>query len=78
MATWSGFAYVAFIIDVFSYWIVGWRVMKSMKTDLVLDVLEQAHWARGKPKGVPHHSDRGSQDFLIHYSAFGRDHQCPV
>ena len=42
--------------------------MKSMKTDLVLDALEQAMWARGKPSGVTHHSDRGSQYLSIHYS----------
>jgi putative transposase len=68
VATWSGFVYVAFVIDVFSRFIVGWRVMKSMRTDLVLDALEQALWARGKPKGVIHHSDRGSQYLSIRYS----------
>lgn len=68
VATWSGFVYVAFITDVYSRYIVGWRVLKSMKTDLVLDALEQAMWARGKPKGVTHHSDRGSQYLSIRYS----------
>ena len=68
VATWSGFVYVAFVIDVFSRWIVGWRVLKSMQTELVLDALEQALWARGKPKGVTHHSDRGSQYLSIRYS----------
>ena len=68
VATWSGFVYVAFVIDVFSRYIVGWRVLKSMKTNLVLDALEQALWARGKPKGVIHHSDRGSQYLSIHYT----------
>jgi transposase InsO family protein len=68
VATWSGFVYVAFVTDVFSRWIVGWRVLKSMQTDLVLDALEQALWARGKPKGVTHHSDRGSQYLSIRYS----------
>jgi len=68
VATWSGFAYVAFITDVYSRYIVGWRVLKSMKTDLILDALEQAMWARGKPKGVTHHSDRGSQYLSIHYT----------
>jgi len=68
VATWSGFVYVAFVVDVFSRLIVGWRVLKSMKTDLVLDALEQALWARGKPKGVTHHSDRGSQYLSIRYS----------
>jgi len=42
VATWSGFVYVAFITDVYSRYIVGWRVLKSMKTDLILDALEQA------------------------------------
>lgn len=68
VATWSGFVYVAFVTDVFSRKIVGWRVMKSMQTQLILDALEQALWARGKPKGVFHHSDRGSQYVSIRYS----------
>jgi len=68
VATWSGFVYVAFITDVYSRYIVGWRVLKSMKTNLILDALEQAMWARGKPKGVTHHSDRGSQYLSIHYT----------
>ncbi|WP_420935495.1 IS3 family transposase [Alteromonas sp. A081] len=68
VATWSGFVYVAFVIDVFSRKLVGWRVMKTMQTQLILDALEQALWARGKPKGVIHHSDRGSQYVSIRYS----------
>ena len=68
VATWSGFVYVAFITDVYSRYIVGWRVLKSMKTDLILDALDQALWARGKPIGVTHHSDRGSQYLSIHYT----------
>ena len=68
VATWSGFVYVAFVTDVYSRFIVGWRVLKSMKTDLVMDALEQALWARGKPKGVIHHSDRGSQYLSICYT----------
>lgn len=68
VATWSGFVYVAFVVDVFSRYIVGWRVLKSLQTDLVLDALEQALWARGKPRGVTHHSDRGSQYLSIRYS----------
>lgn len=68
VATWSGFVYVAFVIDVFSRKIVGWRVLKTMQTELILDALEQALWARGKPKGVVHHSDRGSQYVSIRYS----------
>jgi putative transposase len=68
VATWSGFAYVAFVVDVFSRRIVGWRVSRTMRTDLVLDALEQALWARGGAKGVIHHSDRGSQYLSIRYS----------
>lgn len=68
VATWSGFVFVAFVVDVFSRRIVGWRAMKTMQTDLVLDALEQALWARGKPTGVTHHSDRGSQYLSIKYS----------
>ena len=68
VATWSGFVYVAFVVDVYSRCIVGWRVLKSMKTNLVLDALEQALWARGKPRGVIHHSDHGSQYLSIRYT----------
>jgi len=57
----SGLVCVAFVFDVFSRYIVGWRVLNHMQTDLILDALEQALWARGYPKGVIHHSDRGSQ-----------------
>ena len=69
VATWSGFVYVAFVVDVFSRYIVGWRVLKNLQTDLVLDALEQALWARGKPQGVTHHSDRGRQYLSIRYTA---------
>ena len=68
VATWSGFVYVAFVIDVYSRYIVGWRVLKHMRTDLILDALEQALWLRGKPRGVIHHSDRGSQYLSIRYT----------
>ena len=68
VATWRGIAYVAFVTDVFSRYIVGWRVLKTMKTDLVLDAFEQAIWARGKPRDVIHHSDQGSQYLSIRYS----------
>ena len=68
VAAWTGFVYVAFVIDVFSRRIVGWRVASSLKTDLVLDALEQALWARNAPKGLIHHSDRGSQYLSIRYS----------
>lgn len=46
VSTWQGFVYVAFVIDVFARRIVGWRVSSSMRTDFVLDVLEQALYAR--------------------------------
>ena len=59
---------MVFATDVFSRFIVGWRVMRSMRTDLILDALEQVLWARGKPKGVIHHSDLGSQYLSIRYS----------
>ena len=66
--TWSGFVYVAFVVDVYARYIVGWRVLKPMQTDLILDALEQALWLRDKPKGVIHHSDRGSQYLSIRYT----------
>ena len=66
--TWQGVVYVAFVLDVFARQVVGWRVSKNMRTDLVLDALEQAIWARGRPRGVTHHSDRGSQYLSIRYS----------
>jgi putative transposase len=59
VATWTGFVYVAFVIDLFSRRLIGWHVSRSMHTDLVLDALEQALWSRSKVKGVVHHSDRG-------------------
>jgi transposase InsO family protein len=68
VATWSGFAYVAFIIDVFSRHIVGWRVSRSLKTDLVMDALEQALWSRTSTDGLIHHSDRGCQYLSIRYT----------
>ena len=70
VATWAGFVYVAFVIDVFSRRIVGWRVSSSMRTDLVLDALEQAIYARGGslPAGLVHHSDHGSQYLSMRYT----------
>lgn len=68
VATWAGFVYVAFVIDVFARRIIGWRVARSMCTDLVLDALEQALWARSDAKGVIHHSDRGCQYLSIRYT----------
>lgn len=66
-STWQGFAYVAFIIDVFAGMIVGWRVSSSMETTFVLDALEQALWAR-RPCGTIHHSDKGSQYVSLAYT----------
>ncbi len=68
VATWTGFGYVAFVIDVFAGCIVGWRVSRSMQTDLVLDALEQALHARQVGEGLIHHSDRGVQHLSIRYS----------
>jgi transposase InsO family protein len=68
VATWAGFVFVAFVIDVFSRAIVGWRVSRSMRTDLVLDALEQALHARPHTDGLVHHSDRGSQYLAIRYT----------
>jgi transposase InsO family protein len=68
VATWSGFVYVAFVIDVFARRIVGWRVSRSLKTELVLDALEQALWSRTNIEGLVHHSDRGCQYLSIRYS----------
>jgi len=68
VSTWAGFVYVAFVIDVFSRAIVGWRVSRSLKTDLPLDALEQALHAR-RPQGeLVHHSDRGVQYLSIRYT----------
>ncbi len=68
VATWTGFVYVAFIIDVYARYIVGWRVSRSLRTDLVLDGLEQALWARREIKGLIHHSDCGCQYLSIRYT----------
>ena len=63
--TWSGFVYVAFVLDLFSRRIVGWRVSTSLRTDLALDALEQGVWTRQRDgrdlAGLIHHSDRGVQ-----------------
>ncbi|MFA3697624.1 IS3 family transposase [Acinetobacter baumannii] len=66
--THSGWVYTAFIIDVFSRAIVGWKVSTRMNTDMVLDALEQALHDRGMPKNVIHHSDRGVQYLSIRYT----------
>ena len=70
VSTWQGWLYVAFIVDVFARRIVGWRVSSSMRTDFVLDALEQALYARQPERqdALIHHSDRGSQYVSIRYS----------
>ena len=68
VATWRGFVYVAFVIDVFARTIVGWRASGSLKTDLVLDALEQALYARPDTDRLIHHSDCGSQYLSIRYT----------
>jgi putative transposase len=70
--TWSGFVYVAFITDVYSRMIVGWQASRSLRSDLALDALEQAIWARsGRGQRLDeliHHSDRGVQYLAIRYT----------
>jgi putative transposase len=69
VATWSGFVYVALVIDAFSRYLVGWQASRSLRTDLALDALEMAIWARrGDLEGLVHHSDRGSQYLSIRYT----------
>jgi putative transposase len=70
IATWRGFVYVAFVIDVFARRIVGWRVSASLHTDFVFDALEQAIYDRcgEAPDGLVHHSDRGTQYLSMRYT----------
>jgi putative transposase len=68
VATWAGFVYVAFVVDVYSRCIVGWRVSNSLRSDLALDALEQALHARPLHDGLVHHSDRGVQYLSIRYT----------
>ena len=71
VATWSGFAYVYFITDVFSRMIVGWRVASHMRTDMVLDALEMARWRRNTTlDGLISHTDAG---IAIHFRALRRE-----
>ena len=68
VSTWSGFAYVAFVVDAYARRILGWRVAATMATSMVLDAIEQAIWTRQQEgtidlKDVVHHTDRGS---LVH------------
>jgi len=68
--THSGWVYVAFIIDVFSRYVVGWQTSRSLHTDLAIDALDMAYWRRGGPHlaGLIHHSDRGVQYVSIRYT----------
>jgi putative transposase len=70
VATWRGFVYVAFVIDVFSRRIVGWRASNSLRSDLALDALEQALYDRPiiPAEALVHHSDRGVQYLSIRYT----------
>jgi len=70
VATWSGFAYAAFVIDVYSRRIVGWRVSNTLRADLAIDALEMAIWTRRDEDlaGLVHHSDRGVQYLAIRYT----------
>jgi putative transposase len=68
VATWRGFVYVAFVLDAFSRRIVGWRAHTTMRTDLVLDALEQALHDRETDGQLVHHSDRGSQYVSMRYT----------
>ncbi len=70
VATWAGFVYVAFVIDVFARRIVGWRVSRTAHAGFVLDALEQAlHQRRPiQGDGLVHHSDRGSQYLALRYT----------
>ncbi len=70
VATWRGFVYVAFVIDVFARRIVGWRVSTSLRSDLALDALEQAISEREDDQAdrLVHHSDRGVQYLSIRYT----------
>ena len=68
--THSGWVYVAFIVDVFSRFVVGWQASRSLRTDLALDALEMALWARRARRltGLIHHSDRGVQYLAVRYT----------
>jgi putative transposase len=68
VSTWSGFNYTAFVTDVFSRKIVGWRVSTTLRADLALDALEHAIWDREDLSKLVHHSDRGVQYLSIRYS----------
>jgi len=73
VSTWSGWVYVAFVIDAYSRRILGWRTGTSMTSQLVLDALEQAVWTRNRDgqkdlSGLTHHTDAGSQYLSLRFS----------
>ena len=70
VATWAGVVYVAFVMDAYARRIVGWRVSNALRTDLPLDALEQALYARvlHPHDALAHHGDRGSQYLSIGYT----------
>jgi putative transposase len=68
VSTWNGFVYVAFVIDVYARYIVGWRVSRTAHAGFVLDALEQAIHDRRPVSNLIHHSDRGSQYLSIKYT----------
>jgi len=68
VATWAGFVFAAFITDVYSRRIVGWRVSSSLRADLAVDALEMAIFARADLDHLVHHSDRGGQYLAVVYT----------
>ena len=69
--TWSGWLYVAITLDVFSRRVVGWAMGDSLRTELVIEALDMALWAREPRSGLVHHSDRGCQ-----YTSFAFGRRC--
>jgi putative transposase len=73
VSTWSGWVYVAFVIDAYARMILGWRTSTSMTTQLVLDAVEHAIWTRGRRGltdlgGVIHHTDAGAQYTSVRFA----------
>jgi putative transposase len=68
--THSGWVYVAFVVDVFSRYVVGWQISRSLHAQLALDALNMAYWRRQGQEltGLIHHSDRGGQYLSIRYT----------
>jgi transposase InsO family protein len=80
VSTWNGFVYVAFVIDVFSKFIVGWRVSNSLHADVALDALEMAIWRRQHTDlaGLIHPSDRGLNGLPEQPTSARRHRRCPT